>query len=84
MSLQEARWAKPVTPAIIQRLMRHANIDTTMKYYLDQDADEVARELWQGFGGVGTSVGTCSKSSESVRGLNPQETKEALEQQGLQ
>ena len=40
------RWAKRVMPAVLQRLMRHANIATTMKYYVTMDADTVADELW--------------------------------------
>ena len=26
--------------------MRHANIETTMKYYVEMEADEVASKLW--------------------------------------
>src|SRR3954471_772624 len=40
------RWASRLKPATLQLLMRHRSIETTMKYYVDQDADEVADELW--------------------------------------
>jgi integrase len=40
------RWAKRVMPAVLQRLMRHAEIATTMKYYVTMDADAVADEVW--------------------------------------
>ena len=40
------RWARKVAPAILQKLMRHANIQTTMGYYVDLDVDEMAEELW--------------------------------------
>lgn len=40
------RWAPRVKPATLQLLMRHRSIETTMKYYVDQDADDVADELW--------------------------------------
>jgi len=40
------RWAKRVMPAVLRRLMRHAEIATTMKYYVTIDADAVADELW--------------------------------------
>jgi hypothetical protein len=43
------RWAKRVMPAILQRLMRHSAIQTTMSYYVDLDAAEVADELWAKF-----------------------------------
>ena len=41
-----SRWAKRVAPAILQKLMRHASIQTTMGYYVDLDVDEMADELW--------------------------------------
>ena len=41
------RWSFKVRPIILQRLMRHANITTTLKYYVDQDADDVSAELWK-------------------------------------
>jgi integrase len=44
------RWAALVKPATLQLLMRHKSVETTMKYYVDQDADEVAEELWRAFG----------------------------------
>lgn len=40
------RWAKRVMPAVLQRLMRHADIQTTMKFYVGLNADELAAELW--------------------------------------
>ena len=43
-----SRWAKKVTPAILQTLMRHANISTTEKYYITLEADEVMEGLWEG------------------------------------
>lgn len=32
--------------ATLQKLMRHRDIKTTMDYYVAQDADEIAAELW--------------------------------------
>ncbi len=40
------RWANRVKPATLKLLMRHKSIETTMKYYVDQDADEIADQLW--------------------------------------
>src|SRR3954465_5088686 len=40
------RWASRVKPTTLQLLMRHRSIETTMKYYVDQDADEIGDELW--------------------------------------
>jgi integrase len=39
------RWAARVKPADLQKLMRHENIDTTMKYYVDEDAKEMRARL---------------------------------------
>ncbi len=44
------RWASRVKPAVLQRLMRHANIATTMGYYVALDAGDVADDLWANFG----------------------------------
>ena len=40
------RWAKRVLPQVLQQLMRHENIQTTMRYYVDLDAQSVAQTLW--------------------------------------
>lgn len=36
-----------VTPAVRQQLMRHASIETTLKIYVEQDADVLGAELWE-------------------------------------
>lgn len=43
-----SRWARRIKPATLQLLMRHRSIETTLKYYVGLDADDVADELWQG------------------------------------
>ena len=35
------RWTKRVRSAVLQKLMRHKEISTTMAYYVDLDADEI-------------------------------------------
>jgi integrase len=40
------RWAMRVRPVTLQKLMRHANIATTMKYYVDLDVEDVEAEIW--------------------------------------
>ena len=40
------RWSARVKPATLQLLMRHRSIETTMRYYVAQGADDVAEELW--------------------------------------
>jgi integrase len=41
-----SRWAKRVMPAVLRKLMRHANVQTTMQFYVDLDVDEMADDLW--------------------------------------
>ena len=63
------RWSNRVKPPRLQLLMRHASIQTTLRYYVEEDADDVAAELWEQFGpAVRTSVGT----SPSLGGLTPE------------
>ena len=52
------RWARRVTTAVLQKLMRHASITTTMSYYVDLDAAELAEHLW----GVGSVLGIVAAS----------------------
>ena len=39
------RWAKIVPPAILRQLMRHANIETTMAYYVNITAKDTLAEV---------------------------------------
>jgi hypothetical protein len=36
-------------PAVLQQLMRHESIDTTMRYYVGRDADATADVLWAAY-----------------------------------
>ncbi|QDT55586.1 site-specific tyrosine recombinase XerC [Caulifigura coniformis] len=40
------RWAGRVMPAVLQQLMRHENIETTLRYYVGSDADGMAEILY--------------------------------------
>jgi integrase len=40
------RWAVRVRPITLQALMRHASIETTLKFYVDLHCDDVGAELW--------------------------------------
>jgi len=59
-----------VKPATLQLLMRHQQIETTMRYYVDQDADEVADQLWKAHE-VGTLVGSRPSSSIGTASKKP-------------
>ena len=41
-----SRWAKRVMPAVLQRLARHSHVTTTMSYYVNLGADDIAADLW--------------------------------------
>jgi integrase len=51
------RWAKRVMPAVLRRLMRHSAIQTTMAYYVDLDADDLADQLWATYTPAGNTPG---------------------------
>ena len=72
------RWASRVKPATLQLLMRHKSIDTTLKYYVALDADDVADELWAAHPG-----NTCGFSGRNGSSMGRQETTEPLVLQGV-
>jgi len=41
------RWATRVMPNVLQELMRHESIQTTMQYYVGQNAQRTAAILWE-------------------------------------
>lgn len=41
------RWASRVLPQVLQNLMRHENIETTMKFYVQADAQAAAEIIWE-------------------------------------
>jgi integrase len=51
-----SKWARRVSPSVLRCLMRHADINTTMKYYVTMDASDVARELREKFGSQNGSL----------------------------
>ena len=59
------RWAMRVMPAVLQQLMRHESIETTMKYYVGRDAQSTAAVLWETVGG-NTLGNTPENSAEAV------------------
>lgn len=40
------RWASRVMPVTLKELMRHESIETTMRYYVAQTAEEVGKSIW--------------------------------------
>jgi integrase len=58
------RWSIRVMPAVLKELMRHGDIQTTMKYYVGQDAEAMADAVWSA---VGNTLGNTAKAGESQR-----------------
>jgi integrase len=53
------RWARVLMPNDLMVLMRHETIETTMKFYVGQNAQETAELLWKV---VGNTSGNSDKS----------------------
>ncbi len=49
-------------PAVLRRLMRHKKIETTLKYYVDQDVEDIAADLWAAYRKTGTSGNTLGNT----------------------
>ncbi len=85
------RWAKRVMPAVLKKMMRHSSIETTMAYYVDLDAAEVADQLWAGFGpkadnkkeSYNTSYNTRPETSKKCNEVSADESAETSNQSGL-
>jgi integrase len=58
------RWAKRLPTASLQKLMRHESIATTMRYYVDLDAYELAEDLYRAH-----SQATASAADNSSAGV---------------
>ena len=41
------RWAARIMPPDLMILMRHENIETTMRYYVGRNAQNTAKTLWE-------------------------------------
>jgi integrase len=82
------RWASRVKPAVLQRLMRHSSIGTTMAYYVALDSADVADELWGKWGPeAGNSPAPGNKSGnmgpDSTKNAAPSEPHKSLLSNGL-
>ena len=64
------RWAERVMPKVLQELMRHADINTTMRYYVGQNAERTAGLRWANFAESGRPMhrlGTTGKNADSAK-----------------
>ena len=60
------RWSRRIKPITLRSIMRHADIKTTMAYYVDQDADEIAEELWRDHVDSGQSGHTSGNTPDLI------------------
>lgn len=62
------RWSKRVMPAVLKRIMRHKDIATTLRYYVDSDVEDVARDLWEAYERVkaNNSTNISPKDRENI------------------
>ena len=65
------RWSRRIMPSQLKELMRHASIETTMTYYVGQNAETTAGELWDA---LGHNLGHIAESEESQKSQEPRET----------
>jgi len=49
------RWAYRVLPQVLQQLMRHERIETTLGYYVELEATRTADAIWAAWEAVETS-----------------------------
>jgi len=68
------RWAKRVPTPVLMRLMRHENIQTTMAYYVDLDASELAEDLYSLQDRCGSVSGTVAPADGENGGLQDDTT----------
>ena len=72
------RWSQIVMPPVLQQMMRHGDIHTTMKYYVGQNSQKAAAEIYAAFGkrtDAPTSTG-CNTSPEQPETASEQKPEE--------
>jgi integrase len=62
------RWSRLIMPTELKELMRHASIETTMTYYVGQNAEATAEGLWDA---LGHKLGHIQEVDESERQKTP-------------
>jgi len=78
------RWSRRILPAELRELMRHADIQTTMRYYVGQEAETTAEALWAAYakaggGNAGGFGNTCGNTAENRAEEAAQETTQAVD-----
>jgi integrase len=68
------RWSSRLMPKELMELMRHKSIDTTMRFYVGQNADKTASILWAAHRESMRAVGADLGADRLSDNLDPSET----------
>jgi integrase len=68
------RWAKRVAPAVLKELMRHNSINTTIRYYVAHDAEDVGDLLTSVVGNDPGNTPPLDRDSEELARSGKQAT----------
>jgi integrase len=78
------RWSRRVMPAELRELMRHADISTTMAFYVGRNAQTTAESLWTAYRDSKPAAGnTFGNTSPAPSSCDGQETTQAVVYQRL-
>lgn len=70
-----SRWAERVMPAVLQALMRHESIETTLRYYVGANAERTAETCWAAIPGArGSYAAAFGDERNGLRNTPPAET----------
>jgi hypothetical protein len=74
-----ARWAVRVRPPVLQALMRHSILETTLRHYVGLDANDIGDELWKAHDvaestGPGNTLGNIGQNCPQESETGPGET----------
>jgi Phage integrase family. len=62
------RWSQKVMPAVLQQMMRHESIDTTMKFYVGRNAQVTAEAIYATVGNTFGNTPAFSPACTPSRG----------------
>lgn len=65
------RYSRHVMPAVLRELMRHANVSTALEFYVGDDAQRTAAELWELENGTADRSENKGKSPDVEGGETP-------------
>ena len=73
------RWMSRVMPAVLQKLMRHASIETTLKYYAAGQTDEMSKVVWGAFKVATNHADTAELATEEKQVALPVDFSESID-----